>query len=247
MAEIDLSKLIKPILNQLCEYYEYNRAGTNIELSQVYAQLNSLLQKAKSEAFNNVLLQKKFSVIEIPLVFFIDYFIIESKFSFSKDYRPLALNYNELSGDEKFFDLLDVIIDDSSVDVDVIQAFYTMLMLGFDGIFKRDTTEVLNRIDKCALKLQLNQAKNKNEIENKNSTNENLEKFEKDTLRDFFSQKRNVLFVIILVTFLCILANTISIYHYLSEFNTSVNEAVEASSPFVFEEKPLLEDSDFSE
>jgi hypothetical protein len=65
-----------------------------------------ILEAAGEKARRDPRLEREFAWIEKPLVFFIDYMVKEGRFPFREGWWELSRNYNELSGDEKFFDLL---------------------------------------------------------------------------------------------------------------------------------------------
>jgi type VI protein secretion system component VasF len=59
----------------------------------------------------------------------------EGRFSFRDEWRELSRNYNELSGDEKFFDLLSETLEQPDFE-NSFTLFYIMLGLGFDGAYR---------------------------------------------------------------------------------------------------------------
>jgi type VI protein secretion system component VasF len=87
--------------------------------------------------------------MERPLVFFIDFMVKEGSFPFSRDWRELGRNYNELSGDEKFFNLLSDALGDSKAH-SAIPLFYTMLGLGFEGAYIQDHKFIEKTMKECA-------------------------------------------------------------------------------------------------
>jgi type VI protein secretion system component VasF len=75
---------------------------------------------------------------ELPLSFFSDSMIAESTLPFASQWNESRLAYegNELAGDEKFFDLLDETLKDSSEEAsERLAVYYSCLGLGFTGIF----------------------------------------------------------------------------------------------------------------
>lgn len=89
--------------------------------------------------------------MEPTIVFFIDYVIKEGNFPFSRSWEPMAHAYQELSGDEKFFDLLAEHLDDPNAS-DCLRVFYMLMGLGFDGCYKQDKEYVERRMKLCALR-----------------------------------------------------------------------------------------------
>jgi type VI protein secretion system component VasF len=94
-----------------------------------------ILEEAGEKARRDPRLEREFAWIEKPLVFFIDYMVKEGRFPFRDDWWELSRNYNELSGDEKFFDLLTETLNRPDC-VNSFTLFYVMLGLGFDGVYR---------------------------------------------------------------------------------------------------------------
>jgi type VI protein secretion system component VasF len=76
----------------------------------------------------------------------------EGSFPFSRDWRELGRNYNELSGDEKFFNLLSDALKDNKAH-NTIPLFYTMLGLGFEGAYIQDHGYIEKAMKECAARL----------------------------------------------------------------------------------------------
>jgi len=76
--------------------------------------------------------------MELPLLFFVDSMIADSSLAFAQQWNQnrLAYDRNELAGDEKFFDLLEETLNDSSEDAsERLAVYYTCIGLGFAGIY----------------------------------------------------------------------------------------------------------------
>jgi type VI protein secretion system component VasF len=97
--------------------------------------ITQVLTEAKARAEEDAALSREYAWIEKPLVFFIDYIVKEGRFPFSREWRELSRNYNELSGDEKFFDLLSQTVEYPNYR-NSFALFYIMLGLGFDGAYR---------------------------------------------------------------------------------------------------------------
>ena len=149
MVSSQLHELIRPVLLYVCDCYLYRQHGVEVSLNEVDGKLKSLFADIRRKVDGDEFLKREYAQVEKPLVFFVDYFFKENGFSFSKEYEPLARMYNELSGDDKFFDILDKVLATSQSSSDVIKSFYLMLGLGFDGAYKRDPKEVIPYINGC--------------------------------------------------------------------------------------------------
>lgn len=130
-----LEKLCYPIFQCLCNYWQLSGVTNNVEMEKFYEDITRALMEAKIQAEEDAALSREYAWIEKPLVFFIDYIVKEGHFPFSMDWRELSRNYNELSGDEKFFDLLSQTMEYPNYR-NSFALFYIMLGLGFDGAYR---------------------------------------------------------------------------------------------------------------
>ena len=149
MSNNNLEKLCRPLLTCICDYWQYTRAGNSPDKDAFLRQINLLLAEAKENASKSPTLEREFARMERPLVFFVDYMVKEGGFPFAGQWREMARKYNELSGDEKFFDLLSEALDDPDSS-DSLELFYTMMGLGFDGIYRDDPAYIERRMKVCS-------------------------------------------------------------------------------------------------
>ncbi len=133
MADMTLSELIEPILQYMCRLNRSARNGAQLDADQIRLELKGLLTQAKTQAGGGGL-SEPFSKIELPLVFFLDFTIKEGQYNISRKWKEMAFDYNELGGDEKFFDLLEETLKESGKAADErLAVFYELLGLGFSG------------------------------------------------------------------------------------------------------------------
>jgi type VI protein secretion system component VasF len=111
--------------------------------------IETALEDARLLASADLNLSRDYERIDRPLVFFIDFMVIEGNFPFSRDWRELGRNYNELSGDEKFFNLLSDALGDTKAH-NTVPLFYTMLGLGFEGAYIQDHKFIEKTMKECA-------------------------------------------------------------------------------------------------
>jgi len=140
----ELEKLCNPIFQCVCNYWQLSRITTMVDRERFLQDIMGLLDEAKKNARSDPQLDREFAWIEKPLVFFIDYIVKEGRFSFREDWRELSRNYNELSGDEKFFDLLNETLRHPDYE-NSFTLFYVMLGLGFSGIYRYKN----NYVEQC--------------------------------------------------------------------------------------------------
>jgi type VI secretion system protein ImpK len=102
--------------------------------SEVKAMFEDLIQKSNGDVRLNAQAKKT----ELALLFFVDSMIAESSLPFAAQWNQNRLAYerNELAGDEKFFDLLEETMKDSSEDAsERLAVYYNCIGLGFSGIY----------------------------------------------------------------------------------------------------------------
>lgn len=147
-----ITQLCIPLFRRISEVWAFKQRGVEIPERQILSELRAEFASIDERCEADAVLKKEFESIRLPLIFFIDYIFKEGGFSYSNQWRELARDYNELSGDEKFFDLLEVAENDAS-QANLIEPFYFMLGLGFDGIFKRDPLQVYRKMQDCMVRL----------------------------------------------------------------------------------------------
>jgi type VI protein secretion system component VasF len=131
----ELEKLCNPVFLCICNYWQLSCITNLVEGKKFQQDITEILSETKERAEQDPLLARQYAWIEKPLVFFIDYMVKEGRFPFKNEWRELARNYNELSGDEKFFNLLSETLEYPEYQNSFV-LFYTMLGLGFDGAYR---------------------------------------------------------------------------------------------------------------
>lgn len=144
-----LVELTRPLIGHVLRACKFARSGAPITAAGLKDELRRILEQIRTDCANNPSLKRDFERIERPLVFFIDYTIKEGGLPFSADWSELARDYNELSGDEKFFDLLADTLDDPESQAR-LKMFYQMIGLGFDGCRRGDGEFLERRMRLCA-------------------------------------------------------------------------------------------------
>jgi type VI protein secretion system component VasF len=148
-APANLEELCRPVFVCLCGYWQLNQAGHPPEAEAFREAIEASLEQAKHLAGADPVLFRDYERIERPLVFFIDYMVKEGAFPFKQEWRELGRNYNELSGDEKFFNLLSDALQDGQA-AGAVPLFYTMLGLGFEGAHAQDPGFIERTMGECA-------------------------------------------------------------------------------------------------
>lgn len=131
-------EICEPIFQYVCRLNRMARSGVAADYSVVRAEIKALLEDAQLKAAGEVRLAGQMKKLELPLLFFADSMIAESKLKFAQQWHQNRLAYerNELAGDEKFFDLLDETLKDNSEEAaERLAVFYCCMGLGFCGMY----------------------------------------------------------------------------------------------------------------
>jgi len=144
-----LEQLCRPLLETVCEYYTAAKAGAMVSESELRNKILEQLEDIRHDCEEDQALKREFTRIEKALVFFVDYTIKEGHFPISDSWKEIARSYNELSGDEKFFDVLAENMDDPEAD-NRLRILYLLIGLGFDGVYQKDAAYLERRMRLCA-------------------------------------------------------------------------------------------------
>ncbi len=135
-----LLELCDPLFQYICRLNRAGRKGGHVEFTTVRSEVLGLFDELKKRAASDFKLASQFKAVEMPLIFFVDSLISESKLPCARQWNPikerLACKFGELAGDEKFFDLLDATLKDSGDEAtERLTIFYTCIGLGFSGFY----------------------------------------------------------------------------------------------------------------
>ncbi|MHC4583113.1 MAG: DotU family type IV/VI secretion system protein [Planctomycetota bacterium] len=149
-----LLELCEPLFQYMCRLNRLARSGSTLEMDQVRNDIKKIFEAMKSEALNNAALTTQYEKIELPLLFFVDFTIKESKLIFAYDWYELGRERNELAGDEKFFDLLDENLEDTSnTATERLVIFYTCIGLGFTGVYTGQPESIKRLMSKISARI----------------------------------------------------------------------------------------------
>jgi type VI protein secretion system component VasF len=123
-------------------------------MDQVRNEIKRIFEVMRAESLNNAGLTTQYEKIELPLIFFVDFVIKESKLTFAYDWYELGRERNELAGDEKFFDLLDEnLVDSSDAATERLVIFYTCIGLGFTGVYAGQPESIQRLMSKISARI----------------------------------------------------------------------------------------------
>jgi type VI protein secretion system component VasF len=131
----ELERVCNPIITCILNYWQLVNTGEAPAPDRFRADIEERFHLARQRAASSSSLARDFERIEKPLIFFVDYMIKEGNFPFRNEWNELARSFNELSGDEKFFDMLDADLNDPEA-ANTIVVYFIMLGLGFDGVYR---------------------------------------------------------------------------------------------------------------
>jgi type VI protein secretion system component VasF len=141
-----------PVFACFCNNLQLSEAGNPPSMENFREEIETALERAKYRCEADPLLSRDYQRVELPMVFFIDYMVKEGNFPFKNEWRELSRNYNELSGDEKFFNLLaDALSNPNSKNT--IPVFFNMVRLGFDGVYENDIKSIEKIMRQCLAKI----------------------------------------------------------------------------------------------
>jgi len=137
-ASLDLVDLCEPLFQYLCMLNRIarNPGGENLEFAPLQGLIKEIFQDMGQNPGANDRVRAQFEKVRVPLIFFVDSMIAESKLGMAGEWHRnrLAYEFKELAGDEKFFDYLDETLAEEGVEANErLAIFYTCLGLGFQG------------------------------------------------------------------------------------------------------------------
>ena len=146
-----LLELCEPLFQYVARLSRLARMGYALELNEVRRDVKRTLQEMKANTSASGELLAQYEKVELPLIFFVDFVIKESRLSFAAEWEELGRERNELAGDEKFFDLLDAdLADPSDAATQRLVIYYTCLGLGFTGVYTGQRENILRLVSEIS-------------------------------------------------------------------------------------------------
>ncbi len=155
-----LLELCEPLCQYVCRLNRSARKGATIEHVRVRADIEGMFAEALSKAAADPTLvgqmDKDKGKMELILAFFVDFMIKESKLPFAAEWNEIAADkYNELAGDEKFWDLLDETLAERGEAADErIALYYTFIGMGFTGWYAGQPEYLRKKMMECSARLR---------------------------------------------------------------------------------------------
>ena len=133
---MNLLELTEPLFQYVCILNRAGRKGGNLEYNTVLSKIKVHIEDLRARAVTDPRLNPQFKKMEPALIFFVDGMISDGKLPFARqwDKDRLAYSFNELAGDEKFFDLFDETLKEQGDEAtERLSVYYTCIGLGFMG------------------------------------------------------------------------------------------------------------------
>jgi type VI secretion system protein ImpK len=130
--------------------------GEKMELNSLRATIQGHLESINKNAQANPLLALQVKKLEMPIIFFVDSMIAESRLSCAAHWHQdrLAYKQNELAGDEKFFDFLDETLNDPSPEAtERLVIYYVCLGIGFTGWYATQPEYLRKKMETIARRI----------------------------------------------------------------------------------------------
>lgn len=127
-----------PLFQTICRYNRIARKGSGAtqDYTQVRTEIEEQFEVLARTARGDIALGEQYRRVELPLIVFVDAMMAESALPFAQKWSNsrIAFGRNELSGDEKFFTLLEETLQEKKEGTDErLAIFYICLGLGFTG------------------------------------------------------------------------------------------------------------------
>jgi type IV/VI secretion system ImpK/VasF family protein len=152
-----LPEVCEPLFQYVCRLNRSARKGGSFELGVVRSEVGNLLNSMKASCVTDQAMVEQFDKVELPLIFFVDSMIAESGLNISEAWNAERLAYqrNELAGDEKFFDLLDETLADTTLAAtERLVIFYTCIGLGFTGWYAGQQDYLQRKMKEIAVRIK---------------------------------------------------------------------------------------------
>ncbi|MCQ2914194.1 MAG: DotU family type IV/VI secretion system protein [Alphaproteobacteria bacterium] len=223
-----LENICRPILISMCNYWQLIENNQSVDKDTFKKEIRSLISEARETANKSPSLEREFSRVEKPLIFFVDYMVKEGNFPFKNEWREIGREYNELSGDEKFFDMLTETLDDPD-SANSLEIFYNVMGLGFSGIYQNDPEYLERRMKVCASRFDTNSL---------DLTKEEIIKVDETILDKKVIPNEKQMFKVRNLVFFCLFVMLVTfgvnLWKFLSvtyEYRDALDRAVDASIP----------------
>jgi len=152
-----LLELCEPLFLYVCRLNRSARKGGAVQYDRVRAEVDAIFDQMRSRAAAEPRLISQYEKTELPLIFFVDSMIAESSLPFAKEWHRnrKAFEYDELAGDDRFWELLDETLEERGPEANErLAVFYTCIGLGFTGFYAGQSEYLRNKMLQVSARLQ---------------------------------------------------------------------------------------------
>jgi len=142
-----LLELYEDFFQYICCLMRAAKTAAHPDFTRVRSEIKELLEKAARTATSDPSLAAQVSRLELPLIFFADDVIGNSRLQFAAQWaqKPLALERKETKGDERFFVqfLEEDLVNPEEDASERLAIYYVCLALGFHGNYRSHPEKIL--------------------------------------------------------------------------------------------------------
>jgi len=147
-----LLELYEPLFQYVCRLNRASRTSTHPDFNRVRSEIKSIFEEITRSAAPEIALANQVRQLERPMVYFVDNLICSSRLNFASRWassRLAVADYNELAGDESFFDYLDRDMANPNPDAaERLAVYYVCLGLGFTGMYVAQPEKIRDYMEK---------------------------------------------------------------------------------------------------
>lgn len=132
---VTLIDITDPLFQYVCRQNRAAQRGVSVDGGQVRSELKSMLADLRMQAEASGM-GEQYMQVRLPLIGFVDFMMRESRHAFARSWRSLAEEEKQLGLDQRFFEMLDETLADSSEKAtERLTVFHTCIGLGFTGMY----------------------------------------------------------------------------------------------------------------
>lgn len=140
-----LLELYEDLFQYVCRLNRVAKTPNHPEYARVRGEVKELLDQVQRSTASDVRLANQVKQLELQMIFFLDNVICTSPLKFAQQWADnrLAKERNELAGDERFFDLFEADLADTSEEAaERLAVCYVCFGLGFTGMYQAQPGQI---------------------------------------------------------------------------------------------------------
>lgn len=148
---MNLLEAYEDLFQYICRLNRAAKTDAHPDFARVRSEVKTMLDDISRSASADVRVSNQIKRLELPLIFFVDNLICTSRLKFAAQWAEnrLAMERNELAGDERFFDFLDQDLTDTSEEAaERLAIYYVCLGLGFLGMYQAQPEQIRQYMEK---------------------------------------------------------------------------------------------------